>query len=73
MWFFKNKWKSKLSVQVAKIITQDIEIELRELTKVVGAINPPDVVHELIPYIIAGDITCHYELYDASGEFVKKC
>ena len=73
MWFFKNKWKSKLSVQVAKIITQDIEIEIGDLIKAVGASNSYDVVLELTPYIIAGDITCHYELYDASGKFVKKC
>jgi hypothetical protein len=73
MWFSKNKWKSKLSDQVDKIIAQDIEIELGDLIKVVGATSTHDVILEMLAYIIAGDIKCRFVLYDVDGKIVKEC
>lgn len=70
MWFSKNKWKTKLSDQVDRILTQNIKIELDELVALVGAPSITDLILEISTYIMAGQIEINYVVYDVDDNIV---
>jgi hypothetical protein len=81
MWFFKNKWKTKVKDQVNLILAQDVKIELGDLVAIVrtnAAYKFPsqpstqEVILEMMIYIQQGYIKGSFILYDAVGNIIKE-